>query len=311
MDKTEKVPSSNERPGMATDWMRRAVTSSVMTLELVSAIAGDRELTEEEASIVQAQRAERGEAFFSDLLFGISHHYFAPEIAEDLWRRVLLHKHLVSEQLGRNVRVTVAALDYLSNVTGELGRLTLISEANVLRMTSLSMRDGMTGLFNHSSCYELLDLELRSHKRYGVGVALLLADIDDFKSVNDRSGHLEGDRVLIDLAGVLVEQSRESDICCRVGGDEFVVILRLTSDADEALEVGERIRARASTLVSAGHQVTISVGVALCAPGESSARDLMARADRALYAAKTGGRNRVASGIPSGSPPSVLGLGGV
>jgi len=151
----------------------------------------------------------------------------------------------------------------------------------------------MTGLFNHSSCRELLDLEFRNHHRYGVGVSLLLLDIDDFKEINDQHGHQEGDRILVEVAKVLIEEARDSDICCRVGGDEFVVVLRLTNDPHEACDIAERIRERAAHITSGGQQLTISVGVALCDHLANTPRALTERADRALYMAKAAGKNQV------------------
>lgn len=264
-----------------------------MSVELVSAFAGDREMTGAEHDLVRLHKRDRGNLFFSDLLYAISHHYFAYEVAEPLWQEILVHKQRISGLLGRNVGITVASLDYLSNVTGELQTTTLISEAYVSEIASLAMRDGMTGLFNHSTCYELLDLELRNHRRYGVGVCLLLLDIDDLKSINDHAGHQEGDRVLVELARALVEAARDSDICCRLGGDEFVVILRLTNDPSEASKMAERIRARAAKITSDGQQVGISVGVALCDQRTTSPRSLVGKADRALHKAKLNGKNRV------------------
>jgi diguanylate cyclase (GGDEF)-like protein len=264
-----------------------------MTVELVSAFAGDREMTETEGDLIHARMADRGNVFFSDLLYVITHHYFPPEVAERLWQRVLAHKHLISERLGRNVRITVAALDYLSNITSELAAPTLIAESYVSEIASLSMRDGMTGLFNHSTFYELLELELKNHQRYGVGVSIILMDVDDFKAVNDRRGHQGGDRVLVEVAKVLVEQTRESDICCRFGGDEFVVILRLTNDPREACEIAERIRLGTSHLTCGGASITTSAGVATCDSATTSSRQLVEQADRALRQAKASGRNRV------------------
>jgi diguanylate cyclase (GGDEF)-like protein len=160
-------------------------------------------------------------------------------------------------------------------------------------MANLAMRDGLTGLFNHSSCYELLELECGSHRRYGVGVALLLLDVDAFKLVNDRNGHQEGDRILVAVAKTLREEARDSDICCRLGGDEFAVLLRYTNDPVEACDIAERIRAKAEEISCGRYQVAISVGVALCDRVASSPRALMGRANRALYKAKLDGRNRV------------------
>jgi diguanylate cyclase (GGDEF)-like protein len=260
---------------------------------MASAFAGDRKATDDEGALIESFIQERGKAFFSDLFYAISHHYVAPDVAELLWGKVLEHKILMSKALGRNVRITVATLDYLSNVTAELSSPTLISEAYATEIVNLSMRDGMTGLYNHSSCYELLELEFRSHRRYGGDVALILLDIDDFKSVNDRYGHQEGDRVLIDLARAMTAQVRDSDVCCRFGGEEFVVILPFTSKSSEAYEIAERIRRKASTISCGELKITISAGVAVCDRSMCGPKDLVEEADRALYKAKAEGKNRI------------------
>ncbi len=276
-----------------TDRLRGTTASDAVRVDLVSACAGDRQLTEAEDAFICTQKNSRGSAFYSDLFYAITHHYFAPKIAEVLWDTVLVHKHIMSEKLGRNVRMTVATLDYLSNITSELSSPTLIAEAYVSEIADLSMRDGMTGLFNHSSCYELLELEFRRQRRYRVGVSLILLDIDNFKSVNDRYGHQEGDRVLIKVAKTMKEQMRDSDICCRFGGEEFVAILPFTNDPDEAGEIAERIRAKAGRITGGGHRITVSVGVAVCDRTITSPRKLIEKADRALYQAKKGGKNKV------------------
>lgn len=262
-------------------------------IDVVSAFAGDRPMTQEESALVRQQQANRGADFFSDLIYAVAHHYVRPEQAHVLWDEVLSHKRTLAERLNRNVGITVAMLDYLSNITSNLKTPTLISEDRVSELVALSMRDGMTGLYNQSTCYELLMLELANHRRYGVGVALLLLDIDGFKLVNDEYGHQTGDRILVDLATVMTEEARSSDICCRLGGDEFIVILRLTNHAEEACAIAERIRSRAASASCGKKSITVSIGVALCDRATESARELVQRADKALYAAKRAGRNRV------------------
>ncbi|MBN1608584.1 MAG: GGDEF domain-containing protein [Polyangiaceae bacterium] len=275
------------------DRLRRTVASDALSVEFVSAFAGDRDMTEAERARVDTQLEARGGVFYSDLLYAVSHHYFAPEVAEILWGKVLLHKHLMSETLGRNVRITVATLDYLSNVTAEIASPTLISETYAAEIANLSMRDGMTGLYNHSTCCELLELEFRRHRRYGAGMSLVLMDVDDFKLVNDGYGHQEGDRVLIELARILTTQVRDSDICCRLGGEEFVAILPFTGSPAEAREIAERIRKKAMTIVCGEKAITVSGGVAVCDQGTRSPQALVERADRALYRAKGDGKNRI------------------
>jgi diguanylate cyclase (GGDEF)-like protein len=273
--------------------LRRTTSTGVMTVNLVSAFAGDREMTEADHKLIRSYKKSRGDAFFSDVLYAISHQYFVPESSETLWRKILLHKHLISMKLGRNVGITVATLDYLSNITSELRMPTLISEAYVSEIAGLALRDGMTGLFNHSTFYELLKLELRNYRRYGVGVSLLLLDVDDFKLVNDRKGHQEGDRILVELAKTLTEEARDTDIPCRLGGDEFAIILGPTHDPQEACKIAERIRAKAATIVFDGQRIAISVGVAVCDRRNTSASALIQRADQALRKAKIDGKNQV------------------
>ena len=280
----------------ADDRLRMMTTPDAVPVELVSAFAGDREMTGPEAALMVERKASRGDVFYSDLLYSISHQYFAPEIAAPLWEKILVHKHAISEKLGRNVRVTVATLDYFSNITAEMSSATLITEAHASELAYLSMRDGMTGLFNHTSCYELLDLEIKRNRRHGIGVSVILLDIDDFKVVNDRDGHQEGDRILIALAGAMVEEVREIDICCRFGGEEFVAIMPFANDPGEACAVAERIRARAERISWSGGPITISLGVAVCDRVTCTARVLIEKADRALYRAKVTGKNRVVVG---------------
>lgn len=277
----------------SSDRLRRSTTPDAISVELVSAYAGDRDMSDAEKARIGEQIEERGGMFFSDLFYAISHHYFAPEVARTLWVEVLRHKHLMSEALGRNVRITVATLDYLSNITTEITSPTLISEAYAVEIASLTMRDGMTGLYNHTSCYELLELEFRSHRRYGYSVSLILLDIDDFKLVNDRYGHQEGDRVLIALAKTMLEQVRDSDICCRFGGEEFLTILPFTSSVAETCVIAERIREKAMMITCGELKITVSAGVAVCNEETRTPQDLIERADRALYMAKKKGKNCV------------------
>ncbi|MFH1529993.1 MAG: GGDEF domain-containing protein [Pseudomonadota bacterium] len=272
---------------------RRITIHNAIPVDLVGAFAGDRAMSPIECAHVDGRKKVRGEAFYSDLLYAISHHYFVPERAEELWNSVLVHKREMSSQLGRNVSIAVAMLDHLSNITGEMQSVTLISEARVAEMVNLSMRDGMTGLFNHTSFYELLELEIRHRRRSGFGLALILVDVDDFKSVNDQGGHPEGDRVLVALSEMLVEETRESDICCRFGGEEFAVILPFTSNPRDVLEIAERIRIGASRITSEGRQVFVGIGVASCSGEDQTSHDLVEEADRALYEAKRTGKNRV------------------
>jgi diguanylate cyclase (GGDEF)-like protein/excisionase family DNA binding protein len=157
-----------------------------------------------------------------------------------------------------------------------------------------SMTDELTGLSNHRRFQESLREHVDAALSDDAGLALLFCDIDNFKALNDRRGHLVGDDVLRRVAQVLSSSIRRGDVAARYGGDEFVVLLA-GAGADQAAEVAERIRERVAGLEvgSEAEHPTISIGSATL-PGDSFGRgDLLAKADRAMYAAKERGRDRV------------------
>ena len=274
------------------DRRRGLLAEDALSLDLVSAYAGDRSLTHTENYLLAEVKKNRGLRFFSDLLYAVTHQYFAPEVAEQLWTGVVQHKYTLSKLLGRDVRIVVATLDYLSNITTNMGSATLVGEAHIEEIVGLSLRDGLTGLFNHSYFYQQVELEVKRFVRYGTPVSLVLIDIDDFKLVNDTFGHLEGDRILVAMGAGLVRVARDSDICCRYGGDEFAIILPLT-DIDKAGAIANRMCTDLAQQLPHGQVVTVSIGVAACGEKTSSFEHLFEQADAALYQVKRSGKNRV------------------
>lgn len=162
-----------------------------------------------------------------------------------------------------------------------------------------SIRDPLTGLYNRRFLDETLERELSRSRRTGNPLALIVFDIDHFKNFNDSWGHDAGDAVLVTLANAMREQAREMDIVCRLGGEEFLVVLPRTSLAD-ALSIAERMREIAAEL-SLRHRgqpierITLSLGVAGYPEHGDRGEELIREADQALYRAKRAGRNRVES----------------
>lgn len=289
------MPDDNSPPYEETsaDRRRGLLADNALSLDLVSALAGDRQLTRSDKIRLRKLKKTRGRTFFSDLLYAITHRYFPPEVAEDLWTEVLRHKDELSTALKRNVRIAVASLDYLSNITSNMASATLVGEADIAEIVGLSMRDGLTGLFNHTYFYQQMEMEVRRYARYGTVVSLVLIDIDDFKKANDTYGHREGDRILAAMGRTLASAARDSDICCRYGGEEFAVILPLT-DAHEAGVIADRLRTDLAGCLPGGCTVvTVSMGVASCGKKTRTSRALVEKADAALYQAKRSGKNRV------------------
>ncbi len=154
--------------------------------------------------------------------------------------------------------------------------------------------DALTGLPNRRYFDEFCGLMAR-RRRSGDAVGVLMIDIDRFKSLNDRHGHATGDEVLRAVGAAIVAAVREDDVPARYGGEEFVVLLRNPSP-EIAFEVGERVRASVGA-VDLGRfgvkSVSVSVGVAVARHADQPIDELIAEADRALYRAKRGGRDRV------------------
>ena len=270
---------------------------NVLALDLASALAGDRQLTESENLLIEGLKRKRGERFYSDLLYAVTHQFFPPAAAENLWNRILKHKYEMSAIMKRNIRIAVAALDYLSNLTGELLSPTLIDETRMTAIIQLTLRDGLTRLFNHTTCYQRIEMELSRFERYGAIVSLMMIDIDNFKEINDHYGHVEGDRILSEMAAAFLTETRDADICCRYGGEEFVVIMPST-DIREAGMLAERLRIKVEQDMPSGKSVTVSIGVASCDGNIRTAKTLVDKTDAALYEAKKNGKNKVAiSGV--------------
>jgi diguanylate cyclase (GGDEF)-like protein len=157
---------------------------------------------------------------------------------------------------------------------------------------SAAILDGLTGMLNRTAlAARTLEIEHQSTVA-GHAVAVIVADVDHFKAVNDGHGHGVGDHVLRDLAYVLRKELRAFDLAYRVGGEEFAVIMP-GADEDAAAELAERLRAAVSAEPIAGLTVTMSFGVASAAPGAFVWELAYARADAALYGAKQDGRNAV------------------
>lgn len=162
----------------------------------------------------------------------------------------------------------------------------------MIALVEQAIRDPLTGCLRRESGAELLEAQLLLAVRHQAPLAVMFADIDRFKAVNDEYGHVAGDRVLAATAASLRAMTRESDVLIRWGGEEFVVVLPRTT-ATDAVTLIERLRAQGVGSLPDGRAVTVSIGVAeYRADALGSAAELVALADRRMYLAKQAGRNR-------------------
>jgi diguanylate cyclase (GGDEF)-like protein len=205
------------------------------------------------------------------------------------------------EALARKVREAHAALDrHAQELEQRVTERTLELETANRQLARLAAVDGLTGLGNRLHFDEELRRAWLDHLRRGAPLALVLADVDEFKKYNDRHGHLAGDEALRQVAGAMAASAlRPGDLVARYGGEEMVALLPNTN-LEAARHIGERMRAAVAAAsiphaASSGVQhVTVSIGVATTIPNSTMQRGaLVEQADRALYRAKKGGRNRV------------------
>jgi diguanylate cyclase (GGDEF)-like protein/PAS domain S-box-containing protein len=225
----------------------------------------------------------------------------------DLLAGTIESYHLEKRYLHKDGHVVWILLT-VSLVTSEEGRPLFfvsqvqdISEPKRMRaeLERLATTDALTGLANRRHLTELAERELRRRDRHALDLAVVVIDADHFKSINDRHGHHTGDIVLRALGGLLAEEIRETDLLGRWGGEEFVALL-VGTDLDGARRCAERMVQRcAGTDIEhgGGHlRVTVSIGVTACTADERDVEAVVARADRAMYAAKRAGRNTVVVG---------------
>jgi diguanylate cyclase (GGDEF)-like protein len=164
----------------------------------------------------------------------------------------------------------------------------------VERVKQLAYLDGLTGIFNRRFFELRIMEEIERARRYGTGMAVIMADIDQFKRLNDEFGHLLGDEVLRQVSSLFHQQLRKIDVVCRYGGEEFAILLTQTNE-QQALTIAEKLRRMVEGFQFPGvpRTVTISAGVAAFPAHGKSRDDMIRAADDGLYAAKQLGRNRV------------------
>jgi diguanylate cyclase (GGDEF)-like protein/PAS domain S-box-containing protein len=160
----------------------------------------------------------------------------------------------------------------------------------------LATTDALTGLNNRHQLYKLSDAEIKRSKRTNSPLSAMLIDADFFKKINDTYGHKAGDKVLISLANCFLSLAREIDICGRLGGEEFVIVLPETS-TKAAINMARRLQAAVRDLVIKDEgntiNITVSIGITAMFPGEEDLDTIIHRADMALYKAKETGRDKI------------------
>lgn len=228
------------------------------------------------------------------------------DIRPDIWKAALRQ---LAETLARGADIRSAEIEELNRLNREMAILQAElsrknSELEVLyaEVQRQAETDALTGLLNRRGFFLRAERDFLRARRYGQGFAIIMIDIDHFKDVNDRWGHIVGDQVLAGLAALLKKGIRETDLLARYGGEEFV-LLAIGGEASQAMQAGERLRLsveKTEIESEAGRlSLTISLGVASYEDDTHSLDEVVKEADQALYEAKRLGRNRTESFRPA------------
>jgi diguanylate cyclase (GGDEF)-like protein len=208
-----------------------------------------------------------------------------------------------------HVQVLTYAVGSVLPVVGTLGFLLMCTERSQRELERAARVDFLTGCYNRRAIEELGTRAIAGARRHGTPLALQVLDIDHFKSINDELGHAMGDAALVASVARIRAALRTEDVLGRLGGEEFIVLMPNT-DLNSAMAAGERIRrayaGQPLQIEDQSRAVTLSIGVAVLSPLDSQFSQLLQRADRAMYAAKNGGRNQVLVNEPA---LEALGLG--
>jgi diguanylate cyclase (GGDEF)-like protein len=207
--------------------------------------------------------------------------------SNDYWRHILERRQEISERLGRRISLKTAIVDVLASTN--ILRVPILVEYDEFKKLQVNAAtDSLTGLYNRRLFDEYCEKELTRAKRYGQQLAIVILDMHKLKEVNDRRGHLEGDRILQQVAATLRKTLRASDFAFRIGGDEFALLLP-QDDPDQALTLCRRVRSQYESdlaPLNLSIAVTLDFGIAVYPQDGDQKSHLLGIADRRLYELK-------------------------
>jgi len=235
---------------------------------------------------------------YSSLLSILSNLQFNEKSARKHWESIIAHKKELSSSIRRKIDFRVALLDYFLSKSKKIKNPVVVEIKIYQKTKKSSIIDELTGLFNYRHFLSALEKEKSRADRYNSPFSLIMLDVDDFKDFNDHNGHLAGNEALRRIARILKDNIRGVDILSRYGGEEFALILPETIKQG-ALTIAERIRKaieKQRFAVQDGSprgRLTVSGGVATYLVDAKTPKELLQKADSALYTAKSEGKNAI------------------
>jgi diguanylate cyclase (GGDEF)-like protein len=239
---------------------------------------------------------------YRNLFYQLAHLRFEETEAKNHWKALLKHHQELEQRLRKNLDIRVSMLNYFIEVNRKI-RNPKIIEMRIFQKEEIRiLKDELTGLYNHRHFKESFPVEVERARKRGTSLSFIMIDVDDFKQVNDRYGHLTGDGVLVQLGEIFRDQVPAGGSCFRYGGEEFVILLpnyakKDTSAFAEELrkKIAENRFVNVNVVGSACEvlKITVSMGISNVPQDAEDSNELLNQADNALYDAKAIGKNKV------------------
>ncbi|MCZ6747314.1 MAG: diguanylate cyclase [Acidobacteria bacterium] len=233
---------------------------------------------------------------YSELLFLLANLRFEPDTAKKHWKGIVAHRRSMEKALDKPMELLVSLVSYFLEVDQKLKNPILIEFKLYEQTRESAYKDELTRLCNFRYFREHLNREIHRSQRYKDPLSLVMIDIDNFKRYNDCFGHEAGNEALTAIATLLSDSLRKVDVAARYGGEEFTLILPSTGK-ESAFRVAERARKKIETFSfplpndKGPGKLTVSIGIATCPADGVVSKDLIGKADSAMYAAKARGKN--------------------
>ena len=257
------------------------------------------QFADDDAGLIEALQglvAKEGKGVYSIIFQILTTLDLHPDEAKKHWQQIISNCEALSGAMGREVNLRTAVCDYFCSINKSLHNPKIIEIPLFEKTARSSTFDNLTGLLNRNAFDETLKREASRAKRHDSSLTLLFLDLDDFKTVNDTLGHLAGDKVLKEVARLIMIEKRAEDIAARYGGEEITLLLPETSKADGWL-LGERIRKRIEEIQipyeGKNINITLSGGIASFPIDAGDDLTLLKNADLAMYRAKSFGKNNI------------------
>ena len=242
--------------------------------------------------------------YYRDIIFALIQIRLPEDEAKRDWKEMLKHKFLMSEKLGRNVGIHVAALDYYTNIKRKIISPKIVDVHDYVTTASRALVDDLTKAYNRHFFEEEFKKLFGQAKSAGTVFSLIMLDLDHFKIYNDLNGHIQGDLALIETVRILHAVCSPDDTVTRYGGEEFAILLP-NQPLNLSLKTAENIRGAVydyryvNEAQMPSRRLTASLGVTAYRDALNSTIAMIEEADAALYRAKNAGRNQVKAFLSS------------